>query len=68
VEVNKLHFSSRALYDLTDAFFEMLTAAGKKFINQPFGQVGTRSQPTNSSILAATSFQRIDIDRGANGK
>lgn len=71
VEVNKLHFSSRALYDLTDAaFFEMFPQQrGKKFINQPFGQVWYAIAADKlNPILAATTFQRIVFDRGASGK
>jgi serine/threonine-protein kinase len=71
VEVNKLHFSSRALYDLTDAaFFEMFPQQrGKKFINQPIAQVWHAIATDKlNPIIAATTFQRIVFDRGASGK
>jgi len=42
----------------------MFPQRGKKFINQPFGQVWYAIAADNP-ILAATSFQRIIFDRGA---
>jgi len=39
-EVNKLHISSRALYDITNAaFFQLFPQRGHDFLNQPIGQV-----------------------------
>lgn len=71
VEVNKLHVSSRALYDLTDAaFFELFPQQrGKNFINQPMGQVWhALAADKLNAILAGTAFERIVFDPGATGK
>ena len=71
VEVNKLHFSSRTLYDLTDAaFFEKFPQQrGKSFVNQPISQIWYAiAQDKLNPILAATAFQRIVFDSGATGK
>lgn len=71
VEVNKLHVSSRALYDLADAtFFELFPQQrGKNFIDQPIGQVwyAITAEKLNT-ILAGTAFERIVFDPGATDK
>lgn len=69
VEVNKLNFSSRALYDLTDAtFLNMFPRRDQKFINQPLGQVWYAIAADKlNPIVAATTFRRIKSDLGASG-
>ncbi len=71
VEANKLHVSSRALYDLADAaFFELFPQQrGKKFLNQPIGQVWhALAADKLNAILAGTAFERIVFDPGAISK
>lgn len=71
VEVNKLYVSSRALYDLADAaFFELFPQErGKKFINQPIGQVWQALVADKlNAILAGSALEKIAFDAGATGK
>ena len=71
VEVNKLHVSSRALYDLADAtFFELFPQQrGKNFIAQPISQVWHAIAADKlNAILAGTAFERIVFEPGATGK
>lgn len=68
VELNKRHFSSRTLYDLTDAaFFEMFSA--KNFSEQPMSSQVWHAIAADklNAIVAATTFGRIVFDPGATG-
>ena len=70
-EMNKLNFSSRTLYDLTDAaFFDKFPQQrGKKVVDQPITQIWYAIAADKlNPILAATTFQRIVFDKGATGK
>jgi len=70
-EANKLHISSRALYDLADAkFFERFPEEkGKNFIDQPIGQVW---QAFVADMLVALqsgdALEQIAFDQGAVSK
>ena len=70
VQVNDIHVGRRSLYQLGDAaFFQYFPEQqGKKFIDQPVGQVwhGFVNDQLNA-ILAGTAFKRIVFDKGANG-
>lgn len=70
-QVNKLHVSTTALFDLTDAaFFELFPQQrGKNFINQPIGQVWYAVVADKlNAITTGTAFERIVFDPGAFGK
>lgn len=70
-EINQLHLSSRALYDLADAaFFQMFPQQrGQNFINQPIGQVWYASANEKlQAILNGTAYERVVFDLGATHK
>jgi serine/threonine-protein kinase len=71
VDVNNLHVSSRALYDLADAaFFQQFPEQeGKNFINQPIGQVWHAFAADKfNAILAKSALEEIVFDPGAVSK
>jgi len=70
-EVNKLHLSSRSLYDLADAaFFQLFPEQwGQDFLNQPVGQVwqGLVADKVKA-VKAGTILKRIVLTPGARAK
>ena len=70
-EVNELHLSSRALYDLADAaFFHLFPEQrGRNFLNQPIGQVwqGLVADKVKA-VQARTALERIGFDPGATSQ
>lgn len=70
-ELYKLHLSSRALYDLTDASFLRLfpQQQGKNFMNQPISQVWyALADQKFQDIQAGTAYEQVSFDPGASEK
>ena len=70
-QINQLHLSSRALYDLADAaFFELFPQQrGKNFMNQPISQVWyALADEKIKAMLDGTAYDRIVFDLGITDK
>ena len=68
-EVNELHLSSRALYDLADAAFFHLFPQRDRNLNQPIGQVwqGIVADKVKA-VQDGTALERIGFDPGATSQ
>lgn len=70
-QINQLHLSSRALYDLADAaFFQLFPAQQRQnFMNQPISQVWyALADEKLQALLAGTAYERVVFNLGDTNK